>query len=317
MGISRSASSLIAAAGRHLINARPFYTKGNFAWRVAEQHYKPEVDGIPADDGRVTKINVTASVTPEGRWNANLIAEFWPYLGTSYYQGEIVNKSADKTLVSHGADGGLLTVLNAVVTQMPEIVFSSDQSLLGSVEFSAALDDGADPDDADSLFTYAESGGTFADTTFALADIKTQAYKLTIADLTGLTDVVSSTGFRFTPRVTLDEVYYPDLGLLGWRFRKVEAALRFTPVGPTRANILAAAAIMGSGAVQGRSKYASAKQATLVGADGVTYLTMPKTVIIEHGYVFGQPLRTGEVALMALPNFSTGSYAGIATLAAS
>ncbi len=315
MGISRSASTLIAAAGKHVYNAHPYYSKDNFVYRVVKEYTEIAVAGLPVTDKRLRKVMVTGGGIPDGTWDADLIADWFPYLGTSFYQGEIINKSADKALLAHGSEGGLLTIKNACVTRMPELTFGAGETPFGAIEFTGALADGADQDDADAMLTYAETGGTYANTGFSLANILTKPHKVTLATHTGFTDIVVADSIRFIPRVILSEVFFPNVGLIGYRFEGVEAELRFTPLGPTRAQIISAMKFQGTGATLGSSEHANAVQATVVGEDGVTRLTAPKVALKESGFIYGKPLRTGELVLACLPSFSSGSYNGIATLA--
>jgi hypothetical protein len=311
MAISRS--TLVQGPARCLLNARPFFTNDSFAITPELDIMRVVPEGFTQGDERVTDVQVKIQLTPDGRVNNNLLAELFPYQNP--VPGASACGASDKPFAAHGADTAISTVIAVCVSQMPEIVFSSKQTMMGQLGLTGVLGNNMDPDDADSRLTYAASGGTFVDSTFNLANIPTQQYLATWGAVTGFSNIHTREGYRFRAEVDLEPSPVDGLGIIDYKIKEVRAMLSCIPVGPTAAQLLTNLKIQGTGARLGRSLNADAAALTLVGADGITYLTMPKASLKQAGFVFGKErLRNDEIAWVATLNHTTGTQGNLFTL---
>jgi len=296
-----------------LLNARPFFTTDTFGIVPEVQTFDIKLEGFTQKDERVSDIPIRVQLTPDGRVNNNLLAEFFPYQNA--LPGASACGASDKAFVAHGADGALATVLAVCVNQMPEIVFSATRSLFGQLGLVGVLANNMDPDDADSRMTYAATGSTFVDSAFSLAAIPTQQYIGAWGAVTGFTAINTREGFKFSAEADLEPCPVDGLGVPDYRVVEVRAMLSCIPVGPTAAQLLTNLKIQGTGARIGRSLNADAAAFTLVGADGITYLTIPKASLKQAGFQFGKRvLRNGEIGFVATLNHTTGTQGNLFTL---
>lgn len=314
MSIARSA--LIVGPARCLLGAVPFFTNENFEAKIDHKTFRVRPEGFSQGDERSEDFEVVVSPTPDGRWNAGLIAALWPY--TNAVPGASVFGATDTAFTAHGADTGLLTVKAAAVTKMPGITFSARKTLIESCEIRGLRASGMDPDDADSLLTYAATGGTFVDAAFSLATIKTQPYVATWGAVTGFAAMQTLEGFKFEPEVDFHEISPDGIGLVDRRVVEVRAMVSCIPIGPTASQILAALKVQGTGAAIGASLAGQASQLQITGADGINYLTIPKAMLRTAGMAFGsRVLREGEIGWVANMDPALGVQGALFTLAAS
>lgn len=314
--MSLARANLIVGPARNAFNSGVFFTNKDYEIKPAIKRFQIRPLGFSQPDERDEDRMIEWEPEPDGRWNTALIAALWPYLNST--PGASMAGSADVPYVAHGADGGLLTVIAAYVKKMPDILFSSKKSLLGSVGFRGVLGNSLSPSDASAYVTYAASGATFPDSTFDLTQIKTQPYTLAWTGFTGFSAVVGEEGFHVSFNVQSKEIYIDGLGTVDERIQKVSMMIKCKPVGPTAAQILTALKLQGTGNALGSSRQATAAQAQITGADGINYLTTPKATLVEAGYRFGDDvLRNGEIAWVSTMSHSAGVQAALAVLAAS
>lgn len=319
MSIARSALVVGPAKCVHTPtggSAATFFTNEAFEVKLLDKRFEVQPQGFTQADQRDEDRMVEFDVAPDGRWSAAMIAALWPYLNAT--PGQSMPTNTDQPFVAHGADAALLTVLASYVKKMPSLILSAKKSLIGSAGFRGILGSNMDPDDADSYFTYAASGGTFADSGFTLAAIKTQPYTAAWGVVTGFGSVIAEEGFQIDFDVQSKELALDGLGTVVEVIQKVGVMVKCRPVGPTAAQILTALKFQGSGNAMGRSHQAGASALTITGADGINYFTSAKMSLVEAGYRFGSDvLRNGEIGWVANLNPSTGAQTALATLAAS
>ena len=160
---------------------------------------------------------------------------------------------------------------------------------------------------ANSLRTFANTGGTFVDATYANSSPVTQDYTLTWGTVTGFAGLDFYDGLTFEPKVEYVDDNVAAQGLFNKRIKSLGGLLRGIPIGLTRTMIDAQLQIQGSGAVRGASGFAKGNSVTVTGADGKTYLTFPIGQLIKSKIQNGvENLREGEVAWECLPSLSSG-----------
>jgi hypothetical protein len=158
-----------------------------------------------------------------------------------------------------------------------------------------------------SLRTFANTGGTFTDSTFTAAGPTTQDYTLTWGAVTGWAGLDFYDGLTFEPRIEFVDDNVAAVGLFNKRIKSVGGMLRGIPIGLTRIMIDTQLQIQGTGAVRGASGAAKSYSVTVTGADGKVYLTFTLGQLIRSKIQNGvEQLREGEVAWEALPVITSG-----------
>lgn len=310
-------SALVQGPSKNVFNSFTFYSKEDFEIDLKRETFKVGTNAF-GDDERDADIMAEWSVVPEGRFSANAISALWPY--ANYKKGQGLYSDTDVPFVAHASDGELHTVIAAAVVGLPDLTFSAEKSLVGAAKFLGLRGNNMDWDDDNSLYTAAASGSTFTDTSYSNTLIKTQPYLGAISGVTGLTSFDTLDGFKTSFNLTLGTTKPDRHGTMQKTFQSLECVTTCIPIGPTRANVLAAAGVQGTGAARGRSGVARSAAFTIVGDDGVTYLTVPKAAVQQFKYRFGTKdnyLRQGEIAIVAQWNFATGAQQPLFTLAAS
>lgn len=318
MSVSRSA--LVVGPARCLFTPAAglatFFTNDSFEVKLNSSRFEVHPQGFTQADQRDADRSVDWSLAPDGRWNAAIIAAFWPYLNA--VPGASMPTNADQPFVAHGADGGLLTVLASYIKKMPNITLSAKKTLIGSVGFKGILADGMNTDNNDAYLTYAATGGTLTDSGFVLSEIKTQPYTAVWGSVDGFVGFSGEDGFEISFDTQSKEIQLDGLGTVIEVLQKVGVMVKCKPGGPTAAQILAALKFQGAGNALGRSHAAGGAALTITGADGVNVFTSPKMSLVEAGYRFGNDvLRNGEIGFVANMDPASGVQGAIATLAAS
>lgn len=267
------------------------------------------VAGLGKIDNRDKEAYDEINITPDGRMTAAIAAALWPYNNPTIGTG--IFTDTDVPAAVHGNDSSLDTHAAAALVQMPQMIFHPVKTLVGALKLlclrghtSSAVNPWST---ANSLRTFAASGGTFADTTFNAAEIVTQDYQLTWGSLSGWSGLDFYDGLTFEPKIEFVDDNVAVHGLFNKRIKSVGGMLRGIPIGVARAAIDAQLNIQGAGAGRGTSGAVKAFQVTVAGADGKTYLSFPLGQLVKSKFQNGvEQLREGEVAWEALPNLAAG-----------
>ena len=332
-GINRLA--LVAAGAKCTFGGGTFYNKSPVNIDRLFETTPLEVDALGKLSERTKEVSLKASIEPDGRFNADLIAALWPYTNTlagapiPVPTGDPL-ADVDYPLVINGGDGAKHTLLSAVLMKSPALTFSTQKTLVGAAEFAGILVNAAEWNTTYARYKL-ETGATFADTGWTGPSlIKTQGYKLDwgtpgdpFVPVTGFGGVRSQDGMTFESTVNLQPIEIDDLGIVQYRFVSLTASVKLKPVGPTFAQIDAALKLQGAGAGRGTDLAAAAHQLTITGADNVVYLTIPAAALKTEQDRFGaKELRNGEIVFEAIRTFSAaeghvGEQLALYTLAAS
>jgi len=160
---------------------------------------------------------------------------------------------------------------------------------------------------ANSLRTFAATGGTFVDSSFTNAGIVTQDYQLTWGTVTGWSGLDFYDGLTFEPKIEFVDDNVAVHGLFNKRIKSVSGMLKGIPIGVTRTMIDTQLQIQGTGAGRGTSGAAKAYQVQVTGADGKVYLNFPLGQLVKSKIQNGvEQLREGEVAWECLPSIAAG-----------
>jgi hypothetical protein len=304
-------SNLNRVPGRLAFNSISLYSKGGTTidTDLVYNQEAIEVAGLGKIDNRDKEAYDEITLTPDGRISTAIAAVLWAYNNPTIGAG--IFSDTDVPAVVHGNDSSLDTHAAAAVVQMPQMIFHPVKTLIGQLKLlclrghtSGAVNPWAT---ANSLRTFANSGGTFVDATYANTSAITQDYTLTWGSVSGWAGMDFYDGLTFEPKVEFVDDNVAVHGLFNKRIKSVGGMLRGIPIGATRTMIDTQLQIQGSGAVRGASGASKAATVTVTGADGKVYLTLPLGQLIKSKLQNGvEQLREGEVAWEALPSLTSG-----------
>ena len=304
-------SNLNRVPGRLAFNSISLFSKGGTTidTDLVYSMESIEVAGLGKIDNRDKEAYGEITLTPDGRISSTIAGVLWPYNSPTLGAG--IFPSTDVPAVVHGIDNSLDTHPAAAVVTMPQMIFHPAKTLIGQMKLLCLRSTAAgvvNPwSTANSLRTFANSGGTFVDATYTNAGPITQDYTLTWGAVSGWASLDFYDGLVFEPKVEFVDDNVAVHGLFNKRIKSVGGMLRGIPIGVTRTMIDTQLAIQGSGAVRGASGYAKGYSVTLTGADSKTYLTFPIGQLVKSKLQNGvEQLREGEVAWEALPSLSSG-----------
>ena len=270
------------------------------------------IAGLGKVDNRDKEAYDEITITPDGRVSAAIAAVLWPYSNPAIGQG--IFTDTDVPAQVHGNDSSLDTHAAAAVVQMPQMIFHPLKTLVGQMKLlclrghSTGTNAPVNPwSTANSLRTFANTGGTFIDATYTNSAAVTQDYQVTWGSVTGWSSLDFYAGLTFEPKVEYVDDNVAAYGLFNKRIKSVGGTLRGIPIGVTRTMIDTQLQIQGTGAVRGASGAAKAFQVTVTGADSKVYLQFPLGQLIKSKIQNGvEQLREGEVAWECLPSLAAG-----------
>ena len=320
--------SLIIGAAKFVFNAPAgavtFYTADNNVTRIPlkPKTFKIGAEGITQQSTRLDDLTPILNITPDGRWSAAMIAGIWPYAQAGKYQRTFTN--TDRTLLIHTQESHLVTCASTAVYKQPQIVFSPLKSLIGPMQIAMLRSNTVDWGTANSLMTYATTGGAFVDTTFNAGLIKTQRYLGNWGTGSGLTagfqsiETWEDSGFVFTPIATMKPIVLTGRRTDNYMVVEIGAQISFRPANPTQLNALAALAFQGTGCLPGTELgQGGGADFTVTGDDGINYCVVKNATVESGGYAFGGELRNDMMSFVSQPNFTAGVLQPAFVLAAS
>ena len=304
-------SNLNRVPGRLAFNGISLYSKGGTTIDT-DLVYSQEsigVAGLGKIDNRDKEAYDEIGLTPDGRISSAIAAVLWPYNNPTMGQG--IFTDTDVPAVVHGNDNSLDTHAAAAVVQMPQMIFHPVKTLVGQMKLLCLrghTSTNVNPwSAANSLRTFAGTGGTFVDSTFTNSAIVTQDYQLTWGTVTGWSSLDFYDGLTFEPKIEFVDDNVAVHGLFNKRIKSVSGMLKGIPIGVTRTMIDTQLQIQGTGAGRGSSGAAKAYQVTVTGADGKVYLNFPLGQLVKSKLQNGvEQLREGEVAWECLPSIAAG-----------
>lgn len=280
---------------------------------LGEKHSAVMVNGQEIDK-RFLEYLPSVTFAPDGRFPSALVTLLNQF--SNLLPGASLMGSSDTPTVVTGSDGAVHTLAATNLIDPWEMNFHPDRNLIDQLVLRSVLATGLDLATSSSLHDVT-SGGTFTDSGFTSAGIIRQQYTGALAAVTGLTAIEAQDGFKVSIAPQWSEL--PVAGVTrDYKFKGVGVLVRFTPAGSaTTQNILdALQADSGSSRKPGGSLHAGAAAFTLVGADGITYLSVPKMNLFTGQFQFSHiKLRTGEIGLYASRDYSAGAQQSLYTFA--
>lgn len=304
-------SALEIGPAKYTFGSHTFYSKGGSMILQPETIQLATDRHGPLDDRRVDLVG-QVSVTPDGAWTAAARAALWPYANTA--PGASLG-AADTDLVIHCNDaaGTRYTARCAVITQMPQLLLSSRQSMMGPVTFDLIREDNKAPSEADSFITRDTS--SFADSTFTVASLKTQAY--TGAWGSVLTGIEAEEGWTVDFGLQVERKISDKWGTVDIRFAGLVVTASCIPFNQSVADIFTQLKIAGAtGWTAGQSQQAAGQALTLTGEDGTVALTLASCYVASGSLRFGSTeYRQGGISFVSTRVLSAGANTALFTLA--
>lgn len=251
-------------------------------------------------DEALSEIMYEITFTPAGKWTG--LSTLWPHTTPSI--GSSIFGATDKNLTIQTHAGQLLTFKAAAVTKMPDILLSATKTLIGPVTFTAiGANNTAWTDTAKRTIVAANA---FADTSFAPADLVTQAYTVAWGAASPFDSMNTEDGVVISPSMTTKAVLTDDQGTVDMTLENVEVSAKFTPVGISETNLQTFMKQQGATVLRGASLGTINAAAFNVSGTGVyvrIYNASPKNGTIQFDKALN---RIGEVELVGTAQFSVG-----------
>jgi len=209
----------------------------------------------------------------------------------------------DFALVIHTFAGVKLTLYNAAVTRMPALNLSAVKTIIGAVEFEAFVKNGTAITAAGSRWAIASAA--LSDTTFAPANVLTQAYTAAWGVSAPWSSFQTKDGFVVDFNLGLEAVMTDALGTRTRRLSALDVTARGTPAGIDESQLLTKLLLQDTGSGRGRSL--SGDNLLLSGAGANAYVQLYGAALKNAGMNFsaGQE-RMAELTWAATRTFSAG-----------
>lgn len=306
--------NLVTGPARIVRGTGTVYSKSNFSVDIVKAQTPLVVDGLGQIDSLDEDALVSCQFNPEGRWNAATRGFLFPYLNPAV--GLDIFGNADVPTVIHDSNAHIHTIIASAITQMPSLILSAAQTMIGQATITGVRGTGLDWNDASSLYTHATSGGTFVDAAFVPSDIKVQNYTGAWGAVAGFGTISTEAGWQIDFQTDIGFLKCDEVGTFKAILRGVIASARCTPTETTQAQILAALDYQESASRRGKGGNALAADLTITGADGSAIVVLKSAKLLTAGMRFGAGIvRNGELAWVATRNFTSGVGQAIATLA--
>ena len=270
-------------------------------------------------DRMVINPKVTVTFTPQavtsGTTLAALLAVCIPAIFTNGYYGTAYIGAGAEATCTIWATGGEQVVLNSyVITSPPQVSFSANKPLLGSMTVTGICATTAADitlNQNNSLYTVsigaADPGGTFA----GLPTYLQQRYKGVWGTQTNFTELWPEDGWTVTFNPSWNERKVQGL-TIDYELTGMEVIAKCVPMGPSMKQVLDLLGVGGTtGASWGQGSLLSTQQTandlTIIDPAAATVCTLKKPIIRQPGFKFGYvSLRLNELAWHSQVRFSAG-----------
>lgn len=304
MAIARS--TLLQEPGLLVFGSQHIYSAGEITVDFIEETLEVPVDAFGPVDERPIDRRVEITLTPCGELEA--LSVLFP-LG-ALALGESPFGTTDAAAVIYTPSGKSLTVHNAAVTSMPNLILAHDKTLFVESTLTGLLVDSGDPDDTAAYFTWAASGASYpGDANFAVSSIKTLGYKGAWGASSPWDEFFTEAGFSVNFSPSFENVRADGHGTIDMRLSALSVEVSAIPVGIALADVFTKRKFQGSGNALGSSKVGS-DDLVVTNAVGSTqlYFSLNKPVLKDSPARFGSAVRgVGELIWRATRTITTGS----------
>ena len=198
-----------------------FYSKGGVSLTMNQSTFDKEVDAYGMVGKAKTDMQIVVEFEPVGEIEA--LTTLFPYGSTAI--GSSIYGATDKPLVIVALDQ-TYTIHNAVITKLPSLRCTANNTQLGSVQFTGLVKNSANPNALTSYYT--ASAGAAIGTVFDPALIIAAPYTATLA---GGTAFSSSDGFEISFDLALTPIVVDGIGTVSMALGNIGATISCTPIG--------------------------------------------------------------------------------------
>jgi hypothetical protein len=304
MAIARS--TLLQEPGLLVFGSTHIYSAGEITVSFIEETLEVPVDVFGPVDERPIDRRIEITMTPCGELEA--LAVLFPLGGLDL--GESPFGTSDATAVIFTPSGKSLTVHNAAVTSMPNLILAHDKTLFGEITITGLLKNSTDPTDSAAYFTWVASGASYpGDANFAVSSIKTLGYKGAWGSSSPWDVFYTEGGFSVNFSPSFENVPADGHGTIDMRLSGLSVEVSAIPVGIAPADVFTKRKFQGSGNALGSSKVGS-DNLVITNAVGSSqlYFSLNKPVLKESPTRFGSSVRgVGELVWRATRTITTGT----------
>jgi len=160
------------------------------AWKVEEDFALFKVPSATLGDDHDSRMGdamakITATPKVFGTSLAGQLAAYFPWTNPKTQLGTQIFPASDLPFVINLRDGKIVTYSAAAVTKMPAMTFAPDKPLIGGVEWTSLIADGAAFGDASALS--AVSSGSYTEPEWDPSDELFDTYTMSLGTTTSLT----------------------------------------------------------------------------------------------------------------------------------
>jgi hypothetical protein len=167
------------------------------AWKVDEEFSLFKVPSATLGDDHDSRMGdamakITATPKVFGTSLSGQLAAYFPWTNPKTQLGTQIFPASDLPFVINLRDGKIVTYSAAAVTKMPAMTFAPDKPLIGGVEWTSLIADGAALGDASALS--AVSSGSYTEPQWDPSDELFDTYTLSVGSTTSLTSGATTNG---------------------------------------------------------------------------------------------------------------------------
>jgi hypothetical protein len=298
-------TTILQEPGLLVFGSQHIYSKAEIVVDLIEEASPIETDAFGPVDDRAIDRRIEIRLTPVGELEA--LAVLFPH-GALDIGGSPFG-STDSAAAIYTASGKSLTVHNAAVTSMPNLVLGHTATLFGEVVITGLLANETEPNAAAAYFTWAASGASYpGDASFSPAAIKTLGYKGAWGS-SPWDEFLTEGGFAVSFNSAFENVPADGHGTVDMRLASLSVEVTATPIGIAFADIATAMKYQGSGNELGASKViASDLIITNQLGSAQLHFELLRPVLKAAPARFGSRVRgVGELRWMATRTITAGS----------
>ena len=198
-----------------------FYSKSGVVLTTTNGTFDKETDAYGIVSKSKTDFTILVEFEPVGEIES--LTVLFPHGNTA--MGASIYGATDKPLVIVSADK-TYTILNAQITQMPNVTCSANKTAFGSVQFTGLLKIGGDPSAIEDYYT--TGVGASIGTAFNPAMIITAPY---VATLGALDPFMSAEGFEISFDLSLTPVMVDGIGTVDMSIQGIACNIVCIPTG--------------------------------------------------------------------------------------
>lgn len=292
-------------------NSQTFHTKDNIALTLKLNTFEINSSIFSKVDERLDDVLVEVSFTPVGKPEA--FTTLWPYQNPT--ADTSIFGATDKDLVIWTYAGKQITLKNAAVTKMPDIILSSTKTIIGSMTFSAIGQNNLAWTDAAKRSTIADAA--FSDSSFAPADIVTQGYAVAWGSSSPWDSIATEDGVVISSSVKTKPIKTDTDGIVDMIMDSVDVTAKFVPVGVSETQLIALLKMQGASVLRGASL-------ATINTGAFSAIGSGFAVRFASAFPRATPMtfdrsknRAGEVEFVAARTFSSGVPQDLFAVAAS